>query len=99
MEDLLTGLTIIVLLGIAASWLAWRLRLPSILLLLLFGFLAGPVTGFIDPKAMLGDLLLPIVSLAVAIILFEGGLNLNIGDLKQIGKVVRRLITIGMLIT
>ena len=99
MEHLLTGLTAILLLGVAASWLAWRLRLPSILLLLLFGFLAGPVTGLIDPNEILGDLLLPIVSLSVAVILFEGGLNLNIDDLRKVGKVVRRLITIGMLVT
>lgn len=84
-EDLLLGLASIVVLGIAASWLAWRLRLPSILLLLVTGFIAGPVTGFLNPDELFGDLLLPIVSISVAVILFEGGLNLSIAELKKAG--------------
>jgi NhaP-type Na+/H+ or K+/H+ antiporter len=67
------GLTIIVLLGVGATWLAWRLKLPSILLLLLAGFLVGPATGFLDTDALLGDILFPFVSFAVALILYEGG--------------------------
>ncbi len=44
-ESIIIGLAIIVTLGITAQWLAWRFKIPSILLLLVFGFLAGPVTG------------------------------------------------------
>ncbi len=98
-DNLLLGLASIIILGIGAEWLAWRLRLPSILLLLIFGFIAGSVTGFLKPDEMFGDLLLPIVSLAVAIILFEGGLNLKISELRRIGSVVRNLVTIGVLVT
>jgi len=98
-EDLLLGLVSIIVLGIGASWLAWRLRLPSILLLLIFGFIAGPVTGFINPDELFGDLLLPVVSLSVAIILFEGGLNLRLAELRKTGGVVRNLITVGVLVT
>ncbi len=98
-ENLLLGLASIIVLGIAALWLAWRLRLPSIFLLLVFGFLAGPVTGFINPDEIFCDLLLPIVSLSVAIILFEGGLNLSLTELKKSGRVVFHLITIGTLVT
>ena len=98
-EHILLGLASIIILGIGAEWLAWRLRLPSILLLLIFGIVVGPVIGFLNPDALLGDLLLPIVSLAVAIILFEGGLNLRISELRQVGNVVRRLITVGALAT
>ena len=98
-DDLLLGLASIIILGIGAEWLAWRIRLPSILLLLIFGFIAGSVTGFLKPDEMFGDLLLPIVSLAVAIILFEGGLNLKISELRRIGSVVRNLVTIGVLVT
>jgi NhaP-type Na+/H+ or K+/H+ antiporter len=98
-EDLLLGLASIIVLGIGAQWLAWRLHLPSILLLLVFGFIAGPVTGFLDPDAIFGDLLLPVVSLSVAIILLEGGLNLRISELRQVGGVVGKLITIGILVT
>ena len=99
MPDLLLGLASIIILGIGAEWLAWRLHLPSILLLLVFGFVAGPVTGFLNPDGLFGDLLLPLVSLSVAVILFEGGLNLKLAELRQIGVVVRNLITVGLLIT
>lgn len=98
-EDLLFGISSIVVLGIGAQWLGWRLRLPSILLLLLFGFLAGPVLGVVDPDLLLGDILFPAVSMAVAIILFEGGLSLRIDELPQIGGVLARLISIGALVT
>jgi NhaP-type Na+/H+ or K+/H+ antiporter len=98
-EHILLGLASIIVLGIGAEWLAWRLRLPSILVLLIFGIVAGPVIGFLNPDALLGDLLLPIVSLAVAIILFEGGLNLRVSELRQVGGVVRKLITVGALVT
>lgn len=98
-EHILIGLTVILALGIMAQWLAWRLHLPSILLLMIFGIFAGPVTGFLNPDALFGNILLPVVSLSVAIILFEGGLSLRIGELKSIGNVVRNLITIGALAT
>ena len=98
-EYLVIGFASIIVLGIGAEWLAWRLRLPSILLLLIFGIIAGPVTGFLNPDALFGDLLLPIVSIAVAVILFEGGLNLRISELRQVGSVVRNLITVGVLVT
>lgn len=61
--------------------------------------LAGPGTGLLDPDAIFGDLLLPLVSISVAIILFEGGLSLDISELRGIGKVIRNLITIGIVIT
>lgn len=98
-EHVVMGLAGIVVLGIAAQWLAWRLKLPSILFLLLVGILAGPVTGFIEPDKLLGDLLMPVVSLSVALILFEGGLSLRLKELREIGKSVWNLVTIGVLIT
>jgi len=98
-ENVLLGLACIIVLGIAASWLAWRLKLPSILLLLIFGFIAGPATGFLDPDGLFGDLLLPIVSLSVAVILFEGGLNLRFAEIRRTGGVVLKLTTVGVFIT
>jgi CPA1 family monovalent cation:H+ antiporter len=92
-------LVLILILGIAAQWLAWRLRIPSILLLLLFGLLAGPVLHLLDPNTLLGPLLSPVVSLSVALILFEGGLSLHIADLRKVGGVVRNLVTIGAIVT
>lgn len=89
----------IIVVGIGAQYLAWRVNLPSILLLLLAGIVAGPVTGLLDPDALLGDLLVPVVSLSVAIILYEGGLTLRLRELSHIGDVVRNLATIGALVT
>lgn len=82
-----------------AQWIAWRIHLPSILLLLIAGIVAGPVTGFLDPDALLGDLLLPIVSISVGIILFEGGLTLKIKEVSEHGAVVRRLVSRGVVVT
>jgi NhaP-type Na+/H+ or K+/H+ antiporter len=98
-EHILIGIASIIVFGVGAQWLAWRLRLPAILLLLGLGFLAGPVAGFINPDELLGDLLLPVVSVSVALILFEGGLSLRIAELKGFGGVVRNLVTIGVLTT
>ena len=86
-EHLFIGLTLILVLGITARWIAWRLHLPSILLLLLSGIAVGPVAGFLNPDEVFGDLLTPLVSISVAVILFEGGLSLSIADLREIGSV------------
>ena len=98
-EDILPKLAAIVVLGVGAQWLAWRLRLPSILLLLVAGFVAGPATGLLDPDDMFGSLLVPAVSLAVGLILFEGGLSLRLTDLRGVRGVVRNLVTVGALAT
>ncbi|MCC7474035.1 MAG: sodium:proton antiporter [Pirellulales bacterium] len=102
-ERLVMYLIGVPLLGIAAQWLAWRLRLPAILLLLGCGIVLGQ---FVDPDQLLSEvtggarangprLLFPVVSLAVAVILFEGGLSLRFHELKYSGPVVLRLVTIG----
>ncbi len=98
-DSLLTAIAGVVVLGVGAQWLAWRFRLPGILLLLVCGFMAGPVTNFIDPQVLQGDWLFPFVSLAVGIILFEGGLSLRLNELRDVGHVVRNLITIGVVFT
>ncbi|MCY1282124.1 K(+)/H(+) antiporter NhaP2 [compost metagenome] len=85
--------------ALACQWLAWRLRLPAILFLLLCGILAGPVLGWLDPQALFGPLLFPLVSLAVSLILFEGSLTLRFSEWREIGTVVRRLVTLGALLT
>ncbi len=101
----LTGLASIVVLGISSQWLAWRLRLPAILLLLTAGFLVGPLPDLLghpkllNPEELLGSLLQPLVSLFVALILFEGGLSLNVRDVAHVGRVVRNLVTLGTLIS
>lgn len=82
-------------LGVGAQWLAWRFRLPAIVLLAVAGLLAGPTFGVLDPGAAFGDYLRPVVSLCVAIILFEGGLSLQLRELKVAATGVRRLVYIG----
>ncbi|MCB0964991.1 MAG: hypothetical protein KDA98_17070, partial [Acidimicrobiales bacterium] len=58
--------------GVVAQWLGWRLRVPAIVFLLLGGLLAGPILGLLDPDEAFGELLFPSVQMAVAVILFEG---------------------------
>jgi len=96
-NDPLLVLTGLVVLGVGAQWIAWRLKLPSILLLLPVGLIAGPATGFIQPDEILGDYLFPFVSLGVAVILFEGGLSLRLRELEGLGGALRNLISIGVL--
>ncbi len=67
--------------------------------MLVVGFLAGPTSGLVDPDRLLGDLLFPLVSLSVAVILFEGGLSLRVEHLAEVGGVIGRLLTVGMLVT
>ncbi|MBT8461405.1 MAG: sodium:proton antiporter [Gemmatimonadetes bacterium] len=98
-QYLLLSIASIITLGIAAEWIAWRVGLPSILILLLFGLVAGPFTGLLDPDVVFGDLLFPVVSVSVAIILFEGGTSLRLQELRQVGRVVTSLVTLGALVT
>lgn len=98
-ESVLLDITVVVVLGIGAQWAAWQFRLPSILLLLIVGFVAGPVLGLLDPQSLQGDWLFAFVSLSIGIILFEGGLSLRLSELREVGTTVLNLITIGVLIT
>ncbi len=92
-------LALIGFIGSSSQWISWWIKIPSILMLLLAGFILGPVTGVLNPELLFGDLLFPIVSLAVAVILFEGALTLNFREIKGHGKVVIQLVSIGMLLT
>ncbi len=82
-------------LGVGSQWLAWKLRLPAIVLMLAAGLIVGPGLGLFDPARDIGPLVAPMISIAVAIILFEGGLTLNFGSLRDAAKGVRRLVLIG----
>lgn len=98
MQDPLVYLTGVLALGLVAQWLAWRFRLPAILLLLVFGFGAGKLLG--APEDFINDdLLFAVVSLSVAVILFEGGLSLHFEDLRETGRALLQLVTIGILFT
>ncbi|PTB93658.1 sodium:proton exchanger, partial [Marinobacter sp. B9-2] len=86
-------------LSLFCQWLAWRVRMPAILFLLAGGIAAGPVLGFLSPEVVFGDLLFPVISLAVAIILFEGSLTLRYEEIRGHGKMVRNLIPVGSIVT
>lgn len=85
--------------GVIAQWLGWRLRVPAIVFLLAGGLIAGPITGAIDPDATFGRLLFPSVSIAVAVILFEGALGLGTRGIRAAGSTVWVLLTVGAAIT
>ncbi len=89
------------LLGLAvfAQWISWRLKLPSILLLLIFGFGLSFFTGTKIDQFLHGeDALLSLVGFFVAIILFEGGLTLKLSELKEAGTPVVRLCSVAVVI-
>jgi NhaP-type Na+/H+ or K+/H+ antiporter len=98
-EHAIIALAGIGILAIACQWLAWWIKLPAILFLLLAGVVAGPVLGWLRPEALFGDLLFPMVSLSVAVILFEGSLTLRLREIVGLEQVVRRLVTTGILVT
>ncbi len=95
-HELLTKAVLVLSIGVVAQWAAWRLRMPSIVLLSVFGVLAGPVFGFVHPPSEFGEISGVLVKLAVAVILFEGGLNLRFFELKRAGQAVRRLVIFGL---
>ncbi|WP_461517909.1 cation:proton antiporter [Porticoccus sp.] len=99
MNDLVIILASVGLLSIGCQYLAYRIKIPAILPLLICGLLVGPVTGILNPDEVFGDLFFPIVSLAVAVILFDGALTLKFEDLAGHGSMVRNLCTIGALTT
>lgn len=86
----------VLVLAAASQWLAWRVRVPSILVLLLVGFAAG---GLVPPDAVLErDVLFAGVTLAVGVILFEGSLSLRLADVRDLGRPVVRLCTLTVLL-
>jgi NhaP-type Na+/H+ or K+/H+ antiporter len=99
LSDPIISLVAVGLISITCQFLAYKIKLPAILPLLIAGIIVGPVTGIINADLLFGDLLFPIVSLSVAIILFEGSLTLKFKDLSGHGSMVRNLCTVGALIT
>jgi NhaP-type Na+/H+ or K+/H+ antiporter len=98
-QYILAVLASLFVLGVGAQWIAWKLNIPPLLLLLSVGSLAGSITGWIEPDKVFGEMLLPMVSLAVGLILFEGGLNLNFRELHEIWRGLLGLLTIGVFVT
>ncbi|MFJ7934224.1 cation:proton antiporter [Sporosarcina sp. NPDC096371] len=97
-DSLLFDLMLVVLIGILSQWLAWRFRMPAIVVMSVAGLLVGPIFDLINPKESMGDLFSPIITFAVAIILFEGSLNLDFKEIKGFSKPVARIVTVGAFI-
>lgn len=93
--DPIVALALVGLVGVGAQWLAFRIQMPAIVLMLVGGILLGPVTGIFIPVRDIGPLLGPMISIAVAVILFEGGLSLNLHELGDARGGVKRLVVIG----
>ena len=93
------ALAAIGILALLCQWLAWWVKLPAILFLLIAGICIGPLLGWLNPDSLFGDLLFPFISLAVAVVLFEGSLTLRFSEIKGLEHVVRRLVSTGLLIT
>ncbi|UZR95537.1 cation:proton antiporter [Chondrinema litorale] len=98
----------LLVLGILAQWLAWRIRVPAILPLILIGLLVGPISTFFTPnnekfidgdKIFQGDFLFDVISISVGLILFEGGLTLKLSEVRTLGKTVRNIILVGTVVT
>lgn len=99
MNDPMIILVLVGLASIICQYLAYRIKVPAILPLLVTGMLLGPFLGLMDPDELFGDLLFPLVSLSVAVILFEGALTLKFEDLGSHGVMVRNLCSVGALVT
>ncbi|MEZ5990234.1 MAG: cation:proton antiporter [Planctomycetota bacterium] len=103
-QQLIYLLTALVVLGVGAQWLAARLHVPALILLLLTGLCLGPISELVlgsrilDPDAVFGDLLSPIISLSVALVLFEGGLTLDLDEARKAGRTLWLLILAGLFI-
>ncbi|KGM06134.1 Sodium/hydrogen exchanger family protein [Methylophaga thiooxydans] len=98
-QEAVVALSMIGVVAIFCQWFAWWIKLPAIVFLLIAGIVLGPLTGWLNPEALFGDLLFPMVSLAVAVILFEGSLTLKFEDIRGLQKVVRNILTFGVMIT
>ena len=99
MEHVTASLALLGLVSLFCQWLGWKFRLPAILPLLIAGLLLGPAFGLLQPDELFGDLLFPIISLGVAVILFEGSLTLNFKEIKSHGRMVTSLVTVGAAVT
>ena len=99
LDDPIVQISGIVVLSFAVTWFGERIRIPIILPLLVTGFLIGPVFGLINPDEVFGDLLPPAVSIAVGLILFEGGLSLRLREIEGQQRVLWLLVTVGVLVS
>ncbi|HWS91260.1 MAG TPA: cation:proton antiporter, partial [Mycobacterium sp.] len=99
-DQTLFGIGLILVLAVGSQVLASRLRLPALIILLPAGFTAGALTTDVNPQHLLGSAFQPLVSLAVAVILYDSGLSLEWGKVRgRARRVVPRLVIWGVPVT
>lgn len=99
-NEIIIGLSTIIVFGVGAQWIGRRTGIPSLLLLLPAGLLAGDVFGLVEPVELFGDILNPLVTLLVALLLFQSGVQLRLQELPRDARgSVARLVSIGLAIT
>src|SRR5436190_19613192 len=99
-NQILFGLGLVLVLAVGSQLVARVLRVPTLVLLLPAGFIAGIATDDVHPDRLLGSLYQPFVSIAVGVILFEAGLRLSFGEVEpEARRVVIRLVAVGGLVT
>src|SRR5690625_3348960 len=96
--SVLLAIMVIGVLGIGCQWVAWKFNLPASVVMSIAGLVMGPFLGIMNPEESFGPIYSPVISVAVAIILFEGSLNLSFKELRGLGKPVFRIATIGAFI-
>jgi NhaP-type Na+/H+ or K+/H+ antiporter len=99
-DQILLGVGLIMVIAVGSQVLASRLRIPALIVLLPAGFTAGALTTDVNPDRLLGPAFQPLVSLAVAVILYDSGLALQLGKLRgRARRVAPRLIYVGVPVT
>lgn len=89
----------IIILGIACQWLSWKLKIPVIITLLMSGMIAGPLLGILNPREYIdSESMFTIIEFAVALILFDGAMQLKFAEFKSVADGLKRILTIGVLI-
>ncbi|EHH68296.1 cation:proton antiporter [Gluconobacter morbifer] len=94
--DILIGIASTFGAGMVAQWTAWRFKLPAIVLLFTLGLIFGPGLGILHPSETMGWVFRPLVSLLVALVVFEGGMALDIRQLREAGEGVARLTMVAL---
>ena len=98
-NQVLVGLGLITVLAVFSQVLAAQLRIPALIIMLPAGFTAGAITSDVNPEQLLGPAFHPLVSLLVAVILYDSGLGLGLGNIGSRKHVIRRLVVLGVPIT
>lgn len=94
------AVSLIIFLGVFSQWLAWKISKPAIVIMSLAGLIVGPFLNIIVPSQVLGDSIYKsIISISVALILFEGSLSLDFKEITDTKMTIKRIVVFGALIS